>query len=432
MKHVVKVAALLTLALYAGIPAVAQAPRPMVVDPQNGLTLEQAIAEGLRAEPTIAAARLDIDAAKGDRRQAALRPNPMLSFGEREQVGGADRQTTIDVDVPIDAFRRKARMASADRGVEATEAAVRDRERLLAAAIRERYGDVLTALRRLEIIDAGIVSNRRTYELLRSRAAEGAAPPLDRDIALVELRRLLGERELAAGHLNTALIDLKQLLGRLPDAPLTLAVSLEMVVHGSLGQEVTGPPGQRSDVREAAAQVSLAQARTREAAQEGQPEISLFGSYMRMDEGFPQRGFGASGALEPIHGVFHNVAGGIRVSLPIFNRGQGATLAAQARERAAAELLRARELAVASELASARVRVAAARRVLEAYSEETLTLVRRNLEVVRETYSLGRATLFDVLNEQRRFLEFEAGHTEALAEMFAAQTALRRATGEVQ
>jgi cobalt-zinc-cadmium efflux system outer membrane protein len=153
---------------------------------------------------------------------------------------------------------------------------------------------------------------------------------------------------------------------------------------------------------------------------------------MRMDEGFPQSGFGPSGALEPIHGVFHNVAGGIRVSLPIFNRGQGATLTAQARERAAAEQLRARQLAAAADLAAATARVDAARRVLDAYSDDTRTLAQRNLEVIRETYSLGRATLFDVLNEQRRFLEFEAGHTEALAEMYAAQTALRRATGDIQ
>ena len=56
-------------------------------------------------------------------------------------------------------------------------------------------------------------------------------------------------------------------------------------------------------------------------------------------------------------------------------------------------------------------------------------LALRNLDVVRETYQLGRLTLFDVLNEQRRYLDFESGYTEALAEAFAARTALQRATG---
>ena len=66
------------------------------------------------------------------------------------------------------------------------------------------------------------------------------------------------------------------------------------------------------------------------------------------------------------------------------------------------------------------------------YSRETRELARRNLDVVRETYQLGRATLFDVLNEQRRYLDFESGYTDALAEAFASRTALQRATGVIR
>ena len=51
---------------------------------------------------------------------------------------------------------------------------------------------------------------------------------------------------------------------------------------------------------------------------------------------------------------------------------------------------------------------------------------------MRETYTLGRVALFDVLNEQRRYLEFESSYTDALAELFAAVTALRGATGDIR
>jgi hypothetical protein len=37
-----------------------------------------------------------------------------------------------------------------------------------------------------------------------------------------------------------------------------------------------------------------------------------------------------------------------------------------------------------------------------------------------------------VFNEQRRYLDFESGYTEALAEAFFAQTDLKRAQGELQ
>jgi cobalt-zinc-cadmium efflux system outer membrane protein len=409
-------ATLVLVALCGTASARAQAARPAVIDAEKGLTLEEAIAEGLRAEPEMAAARFEIDAARGDRRQAALRPNPMVGFDQREQMQGMDRQTSVEVDWPLDAFRRGPRIATADRAIEVAQASVRDRERLLAAAIRDRYGEVLTSLRRLEIADAVLAANRTTYELLRSRAAEGAAPPLERDIALVELRRLLGERELALGRLVTNLADLNQLLGRPPSAVLTLRAPLDVVVRAVSATGAPSAPTDRPDVVEAAAQVSMAQARMREAAQERKPEVSLFGAYMRMNEAY----------------VSHNLSAGVRLSVPIFNRGQGLAIAAQARERAAAERLRARHLAVATEVAAAGARVEAARAAMSTYSEETRTLAQRNLEVVRETYALGRATLFDVLSEQRRFLEFESAHTEALAEMFSAQAALRRAIGEVK
>ncbi len=423
---------LLLSAVLAASPSQAQLAPSVVIDPVNGVSLEGAIAEGLRAEPAMRAARLEIDAARGERRQAALRPNPEVSFDQREQVGGADRQTTFEFDLPLDAFRRGARIETAARMVDTAEASVLDRERLLAAAIREQYGAVLVAARRREIADAVLDAGRRTYELLRTRAAEGAAPPLDRDVALVELRKLEGERERAAGEVATALAGLKPLLGRPASAGLTLRAPLDAVVRAQVLPPTVGALVERPDVREAAAQVAVARARAHEAAQDGKPEISVFGGYMRMAQGFPQGGLGPSGEIVPIAGVFHNLAAGVRVSIPLWNRAQGTRAAAQAREAAAAHRLTATQLAAGSEVAAATARVEAARRVMAAYSEETRLLAQRNLEVIRETYTLGRATLFDVLNEQRRFLEFETAVTETLAELFSAQTALRRATGEMQ
>ena len=54
------------------------------------------------------------------------------------------------------------------------------------------------------------------------------------------------------------------------------------------------------------------------------------------------------------------------------------------------------------------------------------------LDVVTQTYELGRATVFDVLNEQRRYLDLERAYTAALREAYEARTALRRALGDVR
>ncbi len=403
------------------------------IDPAAGVTIAQAIAEGLRQEPGLREARTGIDAARGDRRQAALRPNPSVSAERREELGGADNQTMVGFELPLDLFRRGARLAVADRVVTVMERSAEDRARLLAADIRERIGVVLAAVRRLDVLDRLVETSRRTVELLDARVREGAAPPIDRDVASVELQRLRASRELAIGQTDAAVAALKPLLGLPAQSTVRLRDSLEAAVAMDAPVPLPAPDaGKRADVLEAVAQVAAAEARTAQLRQEAKPDVGVFASYMRMDSGFPQGGFGSGGEREPIHGIFHNVAGGVRLSLPVFNRNQGSLAAARAQSEGAVHALDARRLAAGAEVAAAQLRDAAARRALALYSTDGRALARRNLDVVRETYQLGRATLFDVLNEQRRYFDFESGYTDALVEAFASRTALQRATGVVR
>lgn len=413
-----------TAAILAGTPAAATARA-------DQLTMQQAIAEALHAEPGLQAVRAEVEAARGERRQAALRPNPEVSFEEREQAGGSDRQTTVDVELPLDLFRRGARIAAAERTILRAGANARDRERLLAAAVRDRYGDALVASRRLDVMDGVVAAATQTYELLANRVSEGAAPPLDRDLARVELRRLEGERALEAGRLTVALSALKVLLGRPPSSSLTLTDSLERLA-ADREASARADQAERPDVQAAAADLDIARAQATLALQNRKPMLTLFGSYMRMDAGFPQSGVAPAGGLEPIHGIFHNVAGGVKLSIPLFDRGQGTIVAAKAREVAAAQELAARRLGAAGEVDAAAARLAAARTALASYADDTRALAKRNLDVVRETYTLGRSTLLDVLVEQRRYLDFEVAYTAALGEAFAAAADLDRAKGAGQ
>jgi cobalt-zinc-cadmium efflux system outer membrane protein len=396
----------------------------------QGLTLDQASAEALRAEPGLRAARAEADVARGERRQAELRPNPDVSIEQREQAGGMDRQTTIEAMVPLDIFRRAPRIERAGILVDRADALARDRERLLAATVRERYGDALTAARRLEVMTAVVAAAQQTVDVLASRVREGAAPPIDRDVALVELRRLEGERALEAGRGDAARSRLNVILGRAPNAPLTLADSLDRLAATEVPD--SAPPGERADVRAAVAEVDAARAETALAAQMAKPEVSLVGGYMRMTSAFPLSGVTAAGSLAPIQMTGHNFTVGVRMSLPVFDRGQGSVAAATAREAAAAATLAERRLAADGELAEARARLAAARAAVAVYAEDTRALARRNVDVVRETYALGRGTLLDVLAEQRRYLDFEAGYIAALADAYNAATDLQRAKGALQ
>jgi cobalt-zinc-cadmium efflux system outer membrane protein len=120
------------------------------------------------------------------------------------------------------------------------------------------------------------------------------------------------------------------------------------------------------------------------------------------------------------------------VTLPLFDRGQGQVTAARA-ERFGAEARReAAELAARAEVAAAETRDARAQRAVGLFSGGMRTLARQNLDVVQQTFDLGRATVFDVLAEQRRYLEVEQAYTTALREAWEARAALKRALGEMK
>lgn len=153
---------------------------------------------------------------------------------------------------------------------------------------------------------------------------------------------------------------------------------------------------------------------------------------MRMDAGFPQRGVNASGALERVRGRFTNFSAGAMVMVPLFNRNQGQIVAAQAEVSGAEARRDAVTLAAQAEVAAARALDTQTRQAADLYGRVIQGLARQNLDVVRQTFDLGRATVFEVLAEQRRYLEMERDYTTTLREAWEARVALSRALGETR
>lgn len=436
------VLSVLIAALTMGVTASAQGGNeplaaPQYLDRVNGISLEQAIARALEQEPSLRSARTEIDVARGMRLQASLRPNPRVSFERLEEPAGMDNQTTVAMEWPLDLFRKGPRVAVADREVTAVEMAVADRERLLAAEVRTRYGDVIAAARDLAILDELAAATRRQYELLRSRVEAGATPPIERDLVNVELRRLEAERLLQAGRTQAAVFELKRALGMSAEAHVTVRETLEGLVRreSSVATQIPATPAAldlRADVREAAARVDVANAKMERARIEGRFDVSLFAGYMRMNAGFPQQGIAPAGGLEPVRGVFHYVSAGAMVTVPVLDRNRGELAAARAGRAGAEAAYDAARLTAESELAAARARYQHAQQAVQAYAAGAQTLARQNLTVVSQSYELGRVTVFEVLAEQRRYLDVERAYTEALTAAYEAQTALTRALGGVR
>jgi cobalt-zinc-cadmium efflux system outer membrane protein len=339
----------------------------------------------------------------------------------------------LGIDWPLDLARRDGRVSDAEREAAVAELSVVDRERLLAAEVRARYGDVLAAVRDLTILEELVEAVRRQYELLRARAEEGASPPLDRDLVDVEFRRLDADRLLQLGRAERAMFELKRALGLSPNDALRLRETLDDLVDAdSLPAASLDAAEQRADVREAEARIGVSDAKIDRAGREGGFDMSLFASYTRMDAGFPQFGFSAAGTPERVRGLFHYVAGGATVTLPFFNRNQGEIASFRAERVGATAAHEAARLAAQTEIAAARSVDQRAREAVQVYATRVRTLARNNLSVVRQSYELGRTTIFEVLAEQKRYLEQERGYTDTMRQAYEARTALKRALGEVR
>jgi cobalt-zinc-cadmium efflux system outer membrane protein len=429
-------AALVLLGSAASAQTPTAPPATDFVDRTAGMSLDDAIARARQAEPSLRAARSALDVARGSRLQAGLRSNPSFSIERRQEPAGTDNQTSVAAEWPLDLFRRPGRVDVATQELAVAGFKVADSERLLTADVRTRYGEVLTAARDLQLLDEMVATTGRQHDVVRARVQEGASPALERDLLEVELRRLEAERLLQVGRTEAAMFELKRLLALAPDARLTVADTLETLVHRARPMvpatgETPAAIEQRPDVREALARVAVAAARVRSAERNGRFDVKLFGSYMRMDAGFPQSAFAPAGGIERVRGVFHYATAGGMVTVPLFNRNQGEIAMARAEQSGASASSEAMRLRAATELAAARALDQRAQAAVTLFAGGAQALARQNLDVVRQSYQLGRTTVYEVLAEQRRYLELERAYTDALRRAYEARTALVLAGGEL-
>ena len=425
------------LAVCVSLWTIASVGIPVNVHAQE-MTVEQLVTTALERSPDIRAARTEVTAAGGQVTQAALHPNPTLSASQMLMTG-QQHQTLLEMEWPLDLFRQPARVDAAQRAVEATTFSVQDRERMLAASVREQAGRLLAAQRNVQIVNEALTAARRTRELLDSKVTEGAVPKLDANIAAVEAGRIEADLVLAQADAESAAIELKALAGMRPDEPLSIRESLETLVRTPTAAADAAAPGSaptgiglRADVRASMARLAAADAKIEQARREGRADLSLTGNYGREGYGFAQRGFDAAGRLVPVQGNFHSFEIGANLMLPFRNRNQGAIAAAEAARSGEQELLVARQLAAQAELDAAVVRDREAQRAVEMYATSIRELARQNVDVQLEAYDLGRTQLTELLAEQRRYLDVETGYTSVLARAYDARVALRRARGEIR
>jgi outer membrane protein, heavy metal efflux system len=411
--------------------ATSSPPANLFLDPQTGLTESELVARALVNNPALAAERQAIGSAKGSVAQARLRANPALAVGGLKEVNGDDNRFSIGTEIPLELFGRRARRTEvAELKVAGTRATVTDKERLLAGEIRMRFAETLAAARNVEFVEQLLQANQEFLKLMEARVREGAIPSLDAEEVRVETNRLESLRIDYQAKAEISMLALKEAVGMQPDENLRLMGNLEQpALFLDKIQLLQLATDHRPDLAAQRANEAMAAAAVRQQETEAKTDATFSASYERPNSGFALSAFDAAGNLQPIRQTFNYAVFGMRWTLPLFNRNQGAIAAAKAEVAAARNQVTASDLVLRHEVTQNLVRYQAAQERVTVYRKGVRDQAARNLEVVRQTYGYGRIPLLDVIAEQRRFIDIETGYTDVLFDAYASRVALERAVG---
>jgi cobalt-zinc-cadmium efflux system outer membrane protein len=399
------------------------------IDPANGFTAEDLVRYALTHNGELLAARHMIAEARGRLRQAGLKPDPMVDTSYQKDVTSSDNNFNLMAELPLElGGRREARVAVANRELEMREAEAADFERRLAAEVRMKYADVVAAARNLRFTEDLLLLTRDSHRLVEARVERGKSAPLEQNLVSVEVGQVNVIRINFEGKAEVAILELKRTIGMPPDEPLRLKGEFDPDLQPApISEALLHALASRPDLAANRAAEQLALAQIEQARAEGKIDASIFASYMRQNMGYPVSGFNSAGQLAPVHGIFHYVGFGVKLTLPVRNKNQGLIEAAQASMEAARNRRQFAEIVVRNEVASAYARFERARQALSVYRDGVRNQAQINLDVIRQTYVLGQKSLLDFIAEQRRYIEVETGFTEVLKEYYNSVVEIKRA-----
>jgi outer membrane protein, heavy metal efflux system len=406
------------------VPAWGQGTSRPILDPVAGKTSGDLVALALTQNGELLAGREQVKAAYGSITQAGLKANPSLDSSESRQLTGSMSTFMVGASLPLELYHRRERRVELAQSVAVvTGAEQANRERLLRGEVEAKFGDALASIRNLQVVEDLLELNRKALELTQTRADQGAIPPLDANLLRVEVNRIDAQRVEMEAKAEIAMLELKGLLGMRPDEDLRLKGSLDVLPDVESSLEV------RPDLVSIRAGENVAAARLRQAETEARPDVKVSANYQRSNSSFDLNGLNAAGQVRPIQGVFHFLAIGVSITLPVRNKNQGAIEVAVAQVQESKRRREYAELTVAREVATAGLARDKAQEGLRIYRDGVRGQASQNLEVIRRTYELGRTQLLDVIAEQRRFIDIEMGYTDALSRLYQATVRLRTVAG---
>jgi cobalt-zinc-cadmium efflux system outer membrane protein len=355
----------------------------------EALTLAQALAIAQANHPALHASAAELAAAAALTRQAHAWPNPELST-LMEDTRRATRTTTVQLNQPIElGNKRAARVHAAQLAEQQAASDLAADKAGIEARLRQAFYGLAIAQARVRLSASLVDLAARAQDIAAKRVAAGKAPPVEAVKAKVAESQAKAASTQAQAEARAAQQWLGQAMG-VPQASEAIRVQahLASLPDAAHWEDLVALVDGSQAVQRARLEVSRRQALADAERARATPDVTL-NLGIKRDEQLKLN--------QPIMGV--------AVSLPIFDRNQGAYAAAvRQMDKSDAELsaLRATRLAQATE-ALAQLRAASAQS--QALRDDILPGARQALEIATKGYEQGKFSFLDVLDAQRTCFE---------------------------
>lgn len=381
-------------------------------DGARSLTFDDVVALARSQAPVVRMADADVNVERGRRAGARVlsADNPVLSGGLGSRWGDertTDRDLTLSVPIELGGQRGK-RIAAADADVRLANERTGEVRRRAAGQAAEAYFAVLFARGTLALARERQELAERLVQTARARKDAGDAAEFEVNLARGELSRARSGVASAQRRVASARTQLATVLGlgSMQGATVTGALDDRGFVALDISAQVDG----RTDVRAARARVSAASARVTLADTKRWPALSFQLGYAREESA--------------------DIAfGGLAITLPLFDRGQGERAEARAQRHRAELEVELTERAASAQIEGAREAYVAAVAAVEEMKDTALPLAIENERMARESYAAGKLELPAMLVVQREALDTRVEYLERLLEAALAAVDLWVALG---
>ncbi|MFA1025938.1 Heavy metal RND efflux outer membrane protein [Pseudomonas syringae pv. helianthi] len=380
----------------------------------QGISLAQALEAAFARNPELAAAQWEIGVAEGDRQQAGLIPNPVVSW-EVEDTRRETSTTTVMLSQALElGGKRGARIEAASKGQDAARLELERRGNELRAEVVQAFYAAARAQAGLDLARQSRTLAERGLQVAEGRVRAGKVSPVEATRAQVQL----AETDLLVRRAETLKINSNRELARTTGSPVA---AFERLDYTDLSPGKRPPTAkiltainQSAELRLAQAQIEQREATLGSERAKRIPDLTVsVGSQYSREE------------RERVNVV------GLSMPLPLFDRNQGNVLAASRRADQSRDLRNAVELKLRTQTQSALDQWSTAAQEVESFDQVILPAAQRAVDTATRGFEMGKFGFLEVLDAQRTLISARSQYLESLATATEARVAVERIHGDL-